>query len=115
MAVLVVYDISDEISFENVRKWLFHVNTHCEDATRILIGNKSDVGPKRRVIDETRGQALADECGMSFMETSAKSGSNLQELFMSIAKEACPLKSPDKPVGSFSVTPPSRAQCILCC
>ena len=55
------------------------------NVNKILIGNKCDVSEEKRVISTARGQALADEFGIPFAETSAKSGVNVTEAFMKIA------------------------------
>ena len=47
---------------------------------KILIGNKSDLNDKRQVSKE-RGKQLADSYGIPFMETSAKSNENIEQLF----------------------------------
>jgi Ras-related protein Rab-6A len=46
----------------------------------ILVGNKIDVAEKRQVGTE-EGQALAKEIGVMFIETSAKAGINVRQLF----------------------------------
>lgn len=52
---------------------------------KILIGNKADL-TDRKVIDTEQGMALAKEFGMSFFETSARTGSNVNETFFHISK-----------------------------
>ncbi len=86
MGILLVYDVSDEKSFENVRGWMRNIEMHASsNVNKILIGNKCDVSEEKRVISTARGQALADEFGIPFAETSAKSGVNVTEAFMKIA------------------------------
>ena len=80
MGILLVYDVSDEKSFENVRGWMRNIEMHASsNVNKILIGNKCDVSEEKRVISTARGQALADEFGIPFAETSAKSGVNVTE------------------------------------
>ncbi|GMF31266.1 unnamed protein product [Phytophthora fragariaefolia] len=61
------------------------------NVNKILIGNKCDVDPSERVRSEDcimtgqTGQDLADEFGIKFFETSAKSNTNIDEAFRSIA------------------------------
>jgi Ras-related protein Rab-8A len=52
---------------------------------KILIGNKCDLETKK-VIDTNQGAELAKEFGMSFYETSARTGFQVNETFFAIAK-----------------------------
>jgi GTPase SAR1 family protein len=56
-----------------------------EGVHKILIGNKCDWEEKRAVTEE-QGRALAEELGVPFMETSAKSNINVDEAFFSLAR-----------------------------
>lgn len=50
MGILLVYDVSEEASFGNVRNWMRQIDQNAtENVTRILIGNKCDVDPSDRV------------------------------------------------------------------
>mmetsp|Transcript_53480 Transcript_53480/g.48089 ORF Transcript_53480/g.48089 Transcript_53480/m.48089 type:complete len:204 (+) Transcript_53480:164-775(+) len=87
MGVLLVYDITDEQSFLNIRNWMRNIEQHAtENVKKILIGNKADCNDER-VISETRAQELANEYGIKFFETSAKSDINVYESFVTIAKD----------------------------
>eukprot|EP01038_Epipyxis_sp_PR26KG_P006231 gene6231-8586_t len=88
MGILLVYDVSDENSFTNVRNWMRQIDQNAaEKVNRILIGNKSDVDASERKVSFEKGQALASEYGIKFFETSAKLNSSVDEAFMSIAKD----------------------------
>ena len=85
MGILLVYDCTDEQSFNNIRNWMKQIDTHAaKGVAKVLVGNKSDMEDDRAVTKE-QGQQLADEFGVPFFETSAKAGVNIQELFFSIA------------------------------
>lgn len=53
---------------------------------QILVGNKCD-DEENRKIPTSRGQALADEFGMKFFETSAKMGINVERAFLDVAQD----------------------------
>ena len=63
---------------------MFIVNclqAYADDVPMILCGNKCDLSDAR-VICEERGQSLAEECGMKFMETSARLGINVEKVLV---------------------------------
>eukprot|EP00931_Biecheleriopsis_adriatica_P089811 TRINITY_DN63890_c0_g1_i1.p1 TRINITY_DN63890_c0_g1~~TRINITY_DN63890_c0_g1_i1.p1 ORF type:complete len:223 (-),score=60.39 TRINITY_DN63890_c0_g1_i1:44-679(-) len=82
--VILVYDATCEESFTNIRRWASQIATHGGEGTdRAILGNKVDADGI--VVETERGQALADEYGIPFFETSAKSGLNVEQAFASIA------------------------------
>ncbi|KAG2484783.1 hypothetical protein HYH03_016436 [Edaphochlamys debaryana] len=86
--IILVYDISDEASFNNVRNWMRNIEQHASDnVNKILVGNKLDLGDDKRVVSTARGQALADEFGFRFFETSAKDNVNVEEAFHAVARD----------------------------
>lgn len=87
MGILLVYDVTDERSFNNIRTWFSNVEQHAtEGVNKILIGNKCDWEEKRTVSTE-RGQQLADELGIPFLEVSAKANINVDKAFYSLAAD----------------------------
>lgn len=86
MGIILVYDISNQKSFDNITKWLQNIEMHASvDVERLLIGNKCDC-ESRRVISKERGQQLAASRGIPFLETSAKTDTNVYEAFETLAK-----------------------------
>ncbi|XWS75000.1 hypothetical protein CRYUN_Cryun01aG0047500 [Craigia yunnanensis] len=86
MGILLVYDVTDESSFNNIRNWIRNIEQHASDnVNKILVGNKADMDESRRAVPTSRGQALADEYGIKFFETSAMTNLNVEEVFFSIA------------------------------
>ncbi|XP_009602059.1 ras-related protein RABE1c-like [Nicotiana tabacum] len=88
MGILLVYDVTDESSFNNIRNWIRSIEQHGSDnVNKILVGNKADMDESKRVVPTSTGQALADEYGIKFFETSAKTTLNVEQVFFSIANE----------------------------
>ena len=78
---LLIYDITNKKSFENIEKWISDLKANTGDnISMILLGNKTDLEEKRAVsIDE--GKNKAEFYNITFMETSAFNGNNIQEAF----------------------------------
>ncbi|KAM9584339.1 ras-related protein Rab-26 [Trichechus inunguis] len=86
-ALLLLYDVSNKASFDNIQAWLSEIQEHAHrDVVLMLLGNKVDSTQEREVKRED-GEKLAKEYGLPFMETSAKTGLNVDLAFTAIAKE----------------------------
>ena len=85
---IIVYSIDTEDSFNNIEKWLNDIKTQSNPDIKIfLIGNKADLEDKRRLTKEQGEQLCKDHKLAFFMETSAKTGFNVQNVFIQVAKE----------------------------
>ena len=106
--ILLVYDMTDRQSFENIRNYIKDIKQHASETVRkILLGNKCDVDEKRAVSTE-EGQKLADEFGIQFFETSAKSGDNVENAFFTLVKDIRARQTPPAVIGlPKPVTPPA--------
>lgn len=83
--VIVMFDLTKEDTFKNVIKWLAELERYAaEDVRRILVGNKSDL-PNRQV-QAKDALELADRLGLEYIETSAKDTTNVDQVFMTLAK-----------------------------
>lgn len=86
-ALFLLYDVTNKTSFDNIRAWLGEINDYAQDNVVImLLGNKSDCGSNRAVKKED-GERLSREYNVFFMETSAKSGQNVDLAFMTVARQ----------------------------
>ncbi len=86
-AVLIVYDITSRSSFEHLNNWIKNVDDNVNPGVeKILIGNKTDL-EKQREISKSEGEAFAKSLNMNFLETSAKDGNRIEELFHKTAHE----------------------------
>lgn len=83
---LLVYDISRRDSFIHLTKWLEDMRTHGSSKTVImLVGNKADHA--RREVAFEEGERFANENGLMFLETSAKTADHVDEVFLRIAHQ----------------------------
>ena len=87
VCALIIYDITKKQTFENIQYWLDDVrNESPKSALIILIGNKIDLGSERKVSYE-EGSEFAKKNGIIFMETSARTGEGVDEMFIKSVKE----------------------------
>jgi len=84
--IVVVYDVTDSESFENVRMWLKEIERYAADyVEKLLIGNKSDLIAKK-VVEYSIAKEFADSLNIPFLETSAKDSTNVDEMFYTMTK-----------------------------
>ncbi|XP_058702753.1 ras-related protein Rab-8B isoform X1 [Poecile atricapillus] len=87
MGIMLVYDITNEKSFDNIKNWIRNIEEHASsDVERMILGNKCDMNEKRQVSKE-KGEKLAIDYGIKFLETSAKSSINVEEAFFTLARD----------------------------
>lgn len=84
--IILLYDITDQESFEHINNWITIIKEANENASLILVANKCDIEDKR-VISEDEGNKLAIENNISFVEASAKENINIKETFIKITEE----------------------------
>jgi small GTP-binding protein len=78
---IVTYDITSRKSFSNVKSWIEECkNLSSKNVLIVLVGNKTDLSNQREV-ETDEGRELADQNGILFFETSAKTGENVDEVF----------------------------------
>ncbi|ODM99305.1 Ras-related protein Rab-5B [Orchesella cincta] len=86
-AAIVVYDITNQETFARAKTWVKELQRQASPNIVIaLAGNKSDLSAKR-MVDHDEAYAYADENGLLFMETSAKTAMNVTDIFLAIAKK----------------------------
>mmetsp|Transcript_25179 Transcript_25179/g.37047 ORF Transcript_25179/g.37047 Transcript_25179/m.37047 type:complete len:211 (+) Transcript_25179:51-683(+) len=85
--IIMVYDVTSMDSFDHVNDWLKEVNRYSSEGTcKLLVGNKCDRLADKTVTAE-QAKEFADELGIAFLETSAKSAKNVEEAFLTMAGE----------------------------
>ena len=78
---LLVYDITNPKTFENVDKWLSDLKTNAEEKISVvLVGNKTDLESERKISLE-QGKEKAELFKLAFIETSALNGNNIEKAF----------------------------------
>eukprot|EP00602_Paraphysomonas_sp_CaronLab_P010423 CAMPEP_0185024030 /NCGR_PEP_ID=MMETSP1103-20130426/6914_1 /TAXON_ID=36769 /ORGANISM="Paraphysomonas bandaiensis, Strain Caron Lab Isolate" /LENGTH=202 /DNA_ID=CAMNT_0027556873 /DNA_START=76 /DNA_END=684 /DNA_ORIENTATION=- len=84
--IIMVYDVTNQESFDHVNDWLSEVNRYASEGTcKLLVGNKSDKSDK--VVSSEKARAFAESLGIPFLETSAKNASNVEEAFLTMTSE----------------------------
>ena len=87
--ILLLYDITKQSSFDNIREWIRDIKEEVsEKAIIFLIGNKIDMEEKRKIPKE-KGEELAEEFKIPFFEASAKSGEFVDEVFKALYNKIC--------------------------
>ena len=82
-----MYDVTDLDSFNNVKQWLHEIDRYAaENVNKLLVGNKSDLTGKR-VVSTEQGKEFADSLGIEFLETSAKTSTNVEQAFLTMASQ----------------------------
>lgn len=92
-AAIVVYDISDRETYQHaLDKWMRLIQDSCgEDCIIFLAGNKSDLAsePGERQVGTEEVKRKAKETGITFFESSAKTGDNVAIIFEVLAQKLC--------------------------
>ncbi|KAJ7962981.1 Ras-related protein [Quillaja saponaria] len=111
---IVVYDISSMDTFFRAKKWVEELQRQGnQNLVMALVANKWDLESNREV-ETQEGEQFAQESGMFYTETSAKTGENVNELFCEIAKRLAKA-FPPKPSGININNETRNRRRLFCC
>lgn len=86
--VIVVYDVNDQTSFDNLARWMKDVDLYSsEEVIKLLIGNKDDSPGGAKAVDSAQAREFAKENNMLFMEASAMRATNVSAAFRLLVAE----------------------------
>lgn len=95
--ILLVFDVTNRDSFNKTRMWMSSIKEAMTDPVDVvLVGNKCDM---ERAVSTQEGQEMAEEFGIPYFETSAKTGLNVESTFLQIGTivKRRKDKEPDRP------------------
>ena len=85
--IIIVYDVTDQVSFNNVKTWLAEIERYASSSVnKLLVGNKADL-TSRRTVDKSAAEDFASRLGIPYIETSAKLSENVEAAFVAMARE----------------------------
>ncbi|KAI5147887.1 Ras-Related Protein Rab-3A [Manis pentadactyla] len=104
MGFILMYDITNEESFNAVQDWSTQIKTYSWDNAQVLlVGNKCDMEDER-VVSSERGRQLADHLGFEFFEASAKDNINVKQTFERLVDVICEKMSESLDTADPAVT-----------
>lgn len=85
--IIIVYDVTDQESFNGVKMWLQEIDRYATSTVlKLLVGNKCDLEDKR-VVEYDVAREFAEANKMPFLETSALDSTNVEQAFLTMAKQ----------------------------
>jgi Ras-related protein Rab-1A len=85
--IIIVYDVTDQESFNNVNQWLQEIDRYAtSNVQKLLVGNKCDLTDKK-VVDYAVAKEFADARGIKLLETSAAESTNVEQAFILMSKQ----------------------------
>jgi Ras-related protein Rab-8A len=116
--ILLVYDVTDEESYEKIRDWMGQItlNTKKDDIGLVLLGNKCDI--QQRKVTKGMGDKLGEELKIKYFETSALSGQGINESFEELARIIMKKRGfgeGNKATGGVNLNKKQREEGCQCC
>mmetsp|Transcript_32618 Transcript_32618/g.79359 ORF Transcript_32618/g.79359 Transcript_32618/m.79359 type:complete len:215 (-) Transcript_32618:552-1196(-) len=86
--VVLVYDVNNYESFQNLSTWMELLDQHTDEGiVKIIIGNKLDMSDGKRAVSTEMGQAFAKKHNVKFLETSAKTGKDVEKAMVGLIRD----------------------------
>ena len=101
--IILMYDISNNNSFQNIKRWITSIK-EAVDITKIaliIVGNKCDLPAGEKVVDEECRQNLEKQCNIKIIEASAKENINVNESFIALIDKMLGLGLGKKKTNDF--------------
>lgn len=116
-AAVVVFDVTSRDSYEGAKSWVKELQRRGEPNVVIaLAGNKADAPREKRALDAAEVREYATEAGCLYMDTSAKTGHNVKEIFVAVAKKLPrAVRDERDDLADLSKPPPAKASGGGCC
>lgn len=83
-AGIIVFDVTNRVSFDNIENWHKEILTASPNISLIMVGNKIDL-ENQRVVSSEDAEKVAKKLGLTYIETSAKTGENINDAFKMLA------------------------------
>ncbi|KAN0035392.1 hypothetical protein ACTA71_004658 [Dictyostelium dimigraforme] len=110
-AFIFVYDVTDQLSFDNISRWLDVAEN--KEVIKLIIGNKNDLITKK-VVDPILAKEFAGSLDIKFLETSAKQSNSIEEAFISVTELCVKQKDENNKTSIIQIpSEPSKSNCIL--
>ena len=86
-AIILIFDVTEKATYQNVKNWVEQIREEVSSkVVTVLVGNKID-DVENRKINKEEGEEMANECGISYFECSAKTGENIDPIFNDLIKK----------------------------
>jgi len=106
--IIVVFDVTNNTTFDNVRKWLLEINDNdCNQVPKVLVGNKIDC--PTRCVDREAAEKFAKSKKLKYFESSAKQNQGIYEIFHCLTELGLQKKMPNK-AQNDTIVPQNKQQ-----
>ena len=110
--VVVVFDLGDRKSFENVKDWLGKIKDYCDKVLIVLFGNKCDIDEREVKTEEI--QKFVKENNLTYYETSPKIKKGYSEGFEKLANDAYDIDTGNTGIKLEDIKKVDKANRIRC-